>query len=203
MPLLPVVCRSFVEYLYARPAWRDDSLMLSSDVQGCVRGVLLPNGLRLMLRRRCEAAGVRYLNPHSFRHGLAVYLLNNGGDMSLVQRILGHSSIQTTALHYAEWVTEGLTKEFGNRMGRVGGGAPDCGSGRCGFEPHQAPQTFTATTTETALHRGHRGGTEIHRVRRCVSKHTRNRNRRRRFAAPPPLDKESTRDRGDLSRHHP
>lgn len=120
VPLLPAVTTAFVMYLYERPAWRDGSLMLSADVNGNPRGVILPNGLRLMLRRRCRSAGVRYLNPHSFRHGLAVYLLNQGGDMSLVQKILGHSRISTTAEHYADWVMDGVVREFVGKMGKIG-----------------------------------------------------------------------------------
>jgi site-specific recombinase XerD len=60
------------------------------------------------------------LNPHSFRHGLAMYLLNAGGDMSLVQKILGHAQITTTARHYAEWLTAGVVREYSERMHGVG-----------------------------------------------------------------------------------
>jgi integrase len=74
-----------------------------------------------MLRRRCQVAGLRMLNPHSFRHGLAMLMLNErGADMSLVQKVLGHSQISTTARHYAEWLTEGIQREFADKMRGVG-----------------------------------------------------------------------------------
>lgn len=120
VPMQPAVIQAFVQYIYGRPAWSSPDVMLAADVSGNVRGVIKPNGLRIMLRRRCKAANVRYLNPHSFRHGLAMYLLNHGGDMSLVQKILGHSKISTTAEYYAEWVTDGMVRDFTEKMGRAG-----------------------------------------------------------------------------------
>ena len=74
-----------------------------------------------MVRRRCKTAGLRVLNPHSFRHGLAMMLLNKGGDMSLVQKVLGHSQISTTARFYAEWLNDGMAREFTEKMKGVGG----------------------------------------------------------------------------------
>lgn len=118
IPVLPAVECAFEAYMARRPAWPSNEIFLSAD--GGDRqpmGVLGRNGLWQMLQRRCVAAGVRHLNPHSFRHGLAVYLLNSGGDMSLVQKILGHASIGTTATHYAQWQTSGLKEQFTRLMG--------------------------------------------------------------------------------------
>jgi site-specific recombinase XerD len=120
VPLLPAVERAFVAYLWNRPACEADALLLGADGAGNPRGPITPGGIRQMVRRRCQKAEMRVLNPHSFRHGLAMHLLNKGGDMSLVQKVLGHSQISTTARHYAEWVSEGLTREFGEKMGGVG-----------------------------------------------------------------------------------
>jgi site-specific recombinase XerD len=119
VPLLPAVARSFVEYTLARPPWPSGALMLAAD-GGALQpaGILTANGLRQMLRRRCEAAGLRYLNPHAFRHGLATRLLNAGGDMALVQRVLGHKTIATTAEVYAVWLTDGLIDQFSAVMER-------------------------------------------------------------------------------------
>ena len=120
VPLLPAVERAFVLYLYSRPAAGAAELFLGANGAGNPRGAFTPNGIRQMVRRRCKRAEMRALNPHSFRHGLAMHLLNQGGDMSLVQKVLGHSQISTTAKHYAEWATEGLTREFAEKMGGVG-----------------------------------------------------------------------------------
>lgn len=121
VPLLPAVERALVVYLFARPAWETDTLLLGANGAGKPRGPVTPGGIRQMVRRRCLRAEMRALNPHAFRHGLAMHLLNQGGDMSLVQKVLGHSQISTTARHYAEWATDGLTREFAEKMGGVGG----------------------------------------------------------------------------------
>ena len=64
-------------------------------------------GLRMMLRRRCIAAGLPVFNAHSFRHGCAIALLERGADIALIQRVLGHASIETSAL-YLRFDTSGL-----------------------------------------------------------------------------------------------
>jgi len=120
VPLLPAVERALVAYLFARPHWDDPRLFLAANGAGNPKGVLLSGGIYQMLRRRSRAAGLRNLNPHAFRHGLAMYLLNEGGDMSLVQKILGHSQISTTARHYAQWLTEGMMREFAEKMRGLG-----------------------------------------------------------------------------------
>jgi integrase/recombinase XerC len=120
VPLLPAVERSLVAYLFARPHWDDARLFLAANGAGNPNGVILSGGIYQMLRRRSRAAGLRNLNPHAFRHGLAMYLLNEGGDMSLVQKILGHSQISTTARHYAQWLTEGMMREFAEKMRGLG-----------------------------------------------------------------------------------
>jgi len=121
VPLLPAVERAFVAYVFVRPAWKDDHLFLSANGGRQPKSVILPGGIYQMLERHCQAAGMRTLNPHSFRHGLAMLLLNERhADMSLVQKVLGHSQISTTAAFYAEWLTEGMVKEYTEKMRGVG-----------------------------------------------------------------------------------
>ncbi len=120
VPMLPAVKRAFVAYMFCRPAWPEDELFLAADGARNACGVILEKGIYQMVRRRCKRAGLRNLNPHSFRHGLAMHLLNEGGDMSLVQKVLGHAQISTTAKHYAEWATDGMQREFAQRMRGAG-----------------------------------------------------------------------------------
>lgn len=100
-----------VEYLMNRPAWDGPELWLSSDGVGGVRTSLSASGVRQLLRRRCDAAGLRRLNPHAFRHGCAVAMLNNGAGIATVQAVLGHSEANTTQI-YARWTTAGLQRSY-------------------------------------------------------------------------------------------
>jgi integrase len=117
-PLLPDVRRALIEYLWMRPPVATPAVNLASDGNGTPTGrILTANGARQRLHRLCERAGIRYLNPHSFRHGLAVHLLNDqGADMALIQRILGHKRQSTTADIYARWTDAGAFRQFKRLM---------------------------------------------------------------------------------------
>ena len=53
-----------------------------------------------MIKRYAKNAGIeRNITPHMFRHSFATYLIEEGVDISCVQRILGHSSIKTTQIY--------------------------------------------------------------------------------------------------------
>lgn len=119
VPFLPDVARALRAFLLLHPGLPGRVLMASADGSSLgTDGGLTVSGLRQMLERRCEAAGLEYMNPHSFRHGLAMRLLNKGADMSLVQAILGHSRIATTQQFYARWLVSGLKAQYTEVMGR-------------------------------------------------------------------------------------
>lgn len=56
--------------------------------------------IRRMLKQYTKSVGIeRNITPHMFRHSFATYLIEEGVDVSCVQRILGHSSIKTTQIY--------------------------------------------------------------------------------------------------------
>lgn len=117
-PLLSAVIDAFVYYRHVRPVVAHKKLFVSSysNEQPRPDDLFTTSGLRQMLERRCAVAGITYLNPHSFRHGLAMRLLRKGGDMSLVQKVLGHAQISTTATFYAKWLTDSMIEKFSEIM---------------------------------------------------------------------------------------
>ena len=51
-------------------------------------------GLRLLLKRRAQKAGVEYQPPHSFRRLFALTMLRNGIDVFSLQLLMGHADLQ-------------------------------------------------------------------------------------------------------------
>jgi len=57
---------------------------------------------RQLVARLAERAGIaQRVTPHTLRHTAATLMLRNGTDLRIVQELLGHSSMQTTAKIYS------------------------------------------------------------------------------------------------------
>lgn len=69
------------------PGWRTASHVSAASVQTACREAGLRSGLR------------KKITAHSLRHSFATHLLEGGTDIRVIQALLGHSSIETTA-HY-------------------------------------------------------------------------------------------------------
>ncbi|MBZ9715237.1 tyrosine-type recombinase/integrase [Deinococcus multiflagellatus] len=68
--------------------------------------------LTLLLTRMSKRAGFdRHITPHLLRHTAATVYLRNGGDVASLRRILGHSTLATTAL-YLHLVPEDLQNKL-------------------------------------------------------------------------------------------
>jgi integrase/recombinase XerD len=58
------------------------------------------------LKKKAGVAG--RVNPHSFRHAFAREYLKNGGDVSILPTLMGHSDVNTTRDFYAVFKTDEL-----------------------------------------------------------------------------------------------
>jgi len=104
-----------------RPHTHVPALILSSWGDNSVRGRLSANGMRQMLKRRASRAGVRYWNPHSYRHAAAMKLLNDGQvELGIVSKILGHSTPEITRRIYADFTDASVKKAYTEGTRRLG-----------------------------------------------------------------------------------
>lgn len=122
VPCHPDVAAIVTGYLFTRPEWAGPELWLSNDGYGGARGPLTAEGVRQMLRRRCKALKIRHLNPHAFRHGYAMTMLNAGMAMSAVADTMGHYSVRVTEQTYARWLPASLQREYDDALRRAEGG---------------------------------------------------------------------------------
>ncbi|MBC7233113.1 MAG: tyrosine-type recombinase/integrase [Chloroflexi bacterium] len=74
-------------------------------------------GLRQIVRRRAQAAGVRVPSLHSFRRAFALLCLRQGMDVYSLQKLMGHADLSVLRRYLAQ--TEGDLKQAHERFGPV------------------------------------------------------------------------------------
>ncbi len=87
--------RAIWRYLATRPeALDDDPLFASNYEQNFTR-----RGLSRLIKNIGERANVPDAHPHRFRHTFAITFLRNGGNIFVLQQLLGHSTLDMVK-HY-------------------------------------------------------------------------------------------------------
>ncbi|HEY3924271.1 MAG TPA: tyrosine-type recombinase/integrase [Acidothermaceae bacterium] len=98
----------------AAPAWVDDSLVFTTRVGTALE----PRNVSRSWAALCLAAGVRPVRLHDLRHSAASFALAAGVSMKVVQTMLRHSRMATTADIYAH-VLEDVQRAGADRMDGV------------------------------------------------------------------------------------
>jgi integrase/recombinase XerD len=70
-----------------------------------------PNALSYLIRKHFRAADIAKGGAHLLRHTCATHLLEGGADIRYIQKLLGHASLETTAI-YTEMNVESLRQVF-------------------------------------------------------------------------------------------
>lgn len=96
------------------PTGADDPLLVGQ------RGPLSPQGVQLIVKGALKATGLYEpgRSAHCLRHSFAVAVYRKSRDLRAVQKLLGHSRIETTTI-YADVTREDLAESVSNLWGGV------------------------------------------------------------------------------------
>jgi len=96
VPMGNRLCEDLHRYInrYRRAPMDEMKVFCSNKVP--YRG-LTRNGMQMLVKRLHKAVGIKgKYGPHILRHTMATQFIANGGDVSVLRRILRHSDIKTT-----------------------------------------------------------------------------------------------------------
>lgn len=84
-----------IDYLESRDDNNDALFVVSTEPHER----LTPAGVEYIVKMIGNKAGVKKCHPHRFRHTLATRLINRGMPIEQVQKLLGHTKIDTTLIY--------------------------------------------------------------------------------------------------------
>lgn len=89
--ITPVAVRHVCEYIQNRNKTETEYLFYNKN-----HGYLNPGGVRFILNRIARRVGINEVHPHRFRRTFATSASRKGLEIQEIQRLLGHSNINTT-----------------------------------------------------------------------------------------------------------
>ncbi|MBS0236377.1 MAG: tyrosine recombinase XerC [Proteobacteria bacterium] len=108
VPLLPQVLAALHRYVEHCPF----NVAEGKLFRGSSGKPLNPGVFRANLKALRNKTGLpAHTSPHAFRHSFATHLLNAGGDLRMIQELLGHQSLTTTQI-YTNVNSERLINSF-------------------------------------------------------------------------------------------
>jgi integrase/recombinase XerD len=118
LPLAPETVRLLQCYLHSeRPLTNSARVFVS--LKGRARGrPMTPAGWRSLFRYHRVQTAVAKANPHRFRHTFGSDMIRAGVSLPALQRLMGHSHIETTLL-YIQLSPQDVYQEYARAVARV------------------------------------------------------------------------------------
>jgi len=67
--------------------------------------------VEVMIEKYGKAASIGHIHPHQLRHSFGVHYLKAGGNIRVLQKLLGHSSLTTTQI-YLDLVAQDVSEDY-------------------------------------------------------------------------------------------
>lgn len=98
------------KYLSANRELRWQYLFPSTVVRGQYRWHITPRAVQTQMKDAVDAAGLmKRITPHTLRHAFATHSMRLGNDIETVRVLLGHDSIETTAIYLHADAAQGVS----------------------------------------------------------------------------------------------
>lgn len=101
VPISEKTTQAIRTHLRLRRHTGPDEAIFSSERLDSHDGHLTRHGLRNMIYKLADSAGVRNAYPHRFRHTFAIEFLRNDGNIYALQEILGHTTLDMVKRYLA------------------------------------------------------------------------------------------------------